>query len=93
MVFGGAVLKLSGGAGSWRCFLYLSRIDLEACQTHGFYFLLTFIFCKYLLNRTKVDSVCLFIQKLSCFEWKNVLFLRPSSNLTQAGEETRVGAC
>lgn len=83
------VLKFSCGAGSWHCFLYLSRTDLEASQNTE---------CLYLINThilyifPKQDQVwfCVFVQKLSWFEQKNVLFLRPSSNL---GEEMRVRTC
>lgn len=84
-------LKFSCGTGLWRCFLCMSKTELEASQTDGFYLPLISHFCKYFLNRTKFDSVCLFIQKLSCFEQKNISFLRPNNNLTQVGEEKRVG--
>lgn len=43
LVFGIIVLKFSLVTGLW-CFLYMSRTDLEASQTHGFYLSLIVIF-------------------------------------------------
>lgn len=75
-------LKFSCGTGLWCCSLCV-RDWFRSISNTWFLSFINSHFCKYFLNRTKFDSVCLFIQKLSCFEQKNISFLRPSNNLTK----------